>query len=101
MLEELKDHAIDLLKRAAQLLTGAKRRRFQAEVAQKYLGGRGTPPITQTSPNSENGVVRQRLANCRRTSNGKQTKSRSSLTWAAGVERTLIRYDRVKKTSKK
>ena len=39
MLEELKDHAIDLLKRAAQLLTGAKRRRFQAEVAQKYLGG--------------------------------------------------------------
>jgi len=39
MLEELKDHTIDLLKRAAQLLTGAKRRRFQAEIAQKYLGG--------------------------------------------------------------
>lgn len=40
MIKELTTALKDVIKRAAELLTGVKRRRYEAEITQKFLGGR-------------------------------------------------------------
>ena len=39
MTKEITEELKDVIKRAATLLTGALRRRYQAEMTQKFLGG--------------------------------------------------------------
>jgi len=46
MVEELTPKVIETLRKAAEELTGAKRRAFQASVSRDYLGG--DPRLTET-----------------------------------------------------